>query len=96
MSFQAKRLTAQLPTGESVAFEVGGGGEKAAAAAFDQKIVKGVCIDLSQHEASCLDEMTWYLVVAMAAAFDSSRLPDLRKQLEAQLKKVSEFEAAER
>ena len=94
MSFQAKRLMAQLPTGESVAFEVGGGGGEPVAA-FEEAIIKGQCIDNSTHEGSCLDEFTWYLVIALAAAFDSKRLPDLRKQLEAQLKKVTELEAAE-
>ena len=89
MSFQARRLSVQLPTGEGVEFEPdGGGGEPVAA---DQKIIKGQCVNaLSTVKASCLDDFTMYLILA-PAAFDAARLPELRKHLEDQLAELDKL-----
>jgi hypothetical protein len=93
MSFQAKRLRVQLPSGEAVGFvRPGEDGEPAA----DEKIIKGVCLDAASWVVgSCLDFFTQYILVAPAAIefLDAEQLPALRERLAARLKEV---EAAER
>jgi hypothetical protein len=93
MSYQARRLRVQLHSGESVVFDEPGITEDAAAA--DEKIVKGVCIDpASWRIASCLDDFTWYLLVKSAAieSLSAEQLPVLRSQLEARLKEIDAAE----
>jgi hypothetical protein len=94
MSFQAKNLRIQLPSGESIAFEEAGA---AGAPASDEKIIKGVCLDPASFVVgSCLDFFTTAILVKPAAIefLDAEQLPVLREQLDARLKEIDAAEQA--
>ena len=99
MSFQAKTLRVQLPSGQSVAFGQAGAarGTAEGALASDERFIQPVCLDEASFiQGSCLDDFTTAILLTSApiAALDAEQLPRLREQLEARLKEVDAAEQA--
>jgi hypothetical protein len=94
VSFQARNLRVQLPSGDSMVFDEGVAGD---AVASDEKIIKPVCLDAASfYVGSCFDFFTTALLVKTAtiAALDAEQLPALREHLEARLKEIDDAERA--